>query len=176
MYSAKCLLGRHVSERQVCWLDVQDSCRNGVTTGIFPGLEEGPVKLQTVSKLCSGCRACLLVCSLTNHGLNNPRYGAINVIQHFPSPGTYELKVCIECGVCKDVCPTGAIKENSEGILFVDEAECIGCEVCVDACPEQVMRFIKEKNVAFKCVSCGECVKYCPREALVDESGEVHRV
>lgn len=134
------------------------------------------MKLQTVSNLCSGCRACLLVCSLKNHGLNNPKYGTIGIIQHFPAPGTYELKVCTQCGVCEDVCPTGAIKKRSDGVLFIDEAECIGCGACIDACPEQVIRFVKEKNAAFKCISCGECVKYCPREALIDELEEVHRV
>lgn len=71
----------------------------------------------------------------------------------FPAPGTYELKVCTQCGVCEDVCPTGAIKKRSDGILFIDEAECIGCGVCIDACPEQVIRFVKEKNAAFKCIS-----------------------
>lgn len=134
------------------------------------------MKLQVFSDRCSGCKACLLVCALHNFGLNNPKYGAIRIIQHFPSPGKFEVKVCTRCGTCRDVCPVGAIKEQPDGSFRVDQDECIGCGTCVDACPEKVLRFVPEKNVAFVCVGCGECVKYCPREAIVDASGEVQRV
>jgi len=118
---------------------------------------------------------CLLTCALTNFGLNNPRYGGLEIVPHFPSPGTYEVKVCQRCGACKDACPTGAIKEQPDGSYRVEVDECLGCDSCVDACPEKVLRLIPGKNVAFICVSCGECVKYCPREALVDGDGEVKR-
>jgi len=134
------------------------------------------MKLSAISDRCSGCRACLLACALRNFGLNNPKYGAINITGRFPSPGKFEVKVCTQCGTCRDVCPTGAIKEGPGGALRVDYDECIGCGVCVESCPEKVLRFIGERNVAFVCVGCGECVRYCPREALLDSSGEVTRV
>jgi ferredoxin len=133
------------------------------------------MKLAACSDRCSGCRACLLTCALTNFGLNNPRYGALSIVPHFPSPGTYEVKVCIRCGACKDACPVRAISELPGGSYRVDQEACTGCGACVDACPENVVRFVAEKNVAFVCTSCGECVKYCPREAIVDEDGEVKR-
>lgn len=134
------------------------------------------MKLEAHSDRCSGCRACLLTCALTSFGLNNPRYGALSIVPHFPSPGTFEVKVCTQCGACKDACPVGAIKARLDGSYEVEQAECVGCGVCVDACPEGVVRFIAEKNVAFVCTACGECVKYCPREAVVDRDGEVKRV
>lgn len=134
------------------------------------------MKLKAYSDRCSGCRACLLACALANFSLNNPRYGAIGIVPHFPSPGTYEVKVCTRCGECESACPTGAIKRQPDGSYRVDAAECVGCGNCVAACPEGVIRLVAEKNVAFICVNCGECVKYCPREALVDEDGEVKRV
>lgn len=42
---------------------------------------------------------------------------------------------CTGCGVCVDVCPTGAIA-LVDGKARVDEEACSGCEACVDACPE----------------------------------------
>lgn len=133
------------------------------------------MRLKAYPERCSGCRACLLTCALTNFGLNNPRYGAISIVPRFPSPGRYEVKVCTRCGACKDACPTGAIKDRPGGGYEVDASECAGCGACVEACPEKVLRFVTEKNVAFVCTGCGECVRYCPKEALVDEDGEVKR-
>ncbi len=133
------------------------------------------MKLTVRSERCSGCKACLLTCALTNFGLNNPRYGALGIVPHFPAPGTFEVRVCQKCGACRDACPVGAIKEQPDGSFKVDQAECAGCGTCVEVCPEKVVRLIPEKDVAFVCVNCGECVKYCPREAIVDEDGEVKR-
>lgn len=133
------------------------------------------MKLTAYSERCSGCRACLLVCALTNHGLNNPKYGTISIHGRFPSPGGYEVNVCTRCGTCKDVCPVGAISEHPDGTYRVDPDICIGCCICVESCPEKVIRFVPEKNVAFSCVGCGECIKYCPKETLVDSDGEVKR-
>ncbi len=131
--------------------------------------------LTVHSEKCSGCRACLLTCALTNFGLNNPRYGALKIVSHFPSPGTFEVKVCRKCGDCRDACPAGAIEQQPDGSFRVDQSECVGCGACVEVCPEGVIRLVPEKNVAFVCVNCGECVKYCPRGAIVDQDGEVRR-
>ncbi len=133
------------------------------------------MRLSAIPERCSGCRACTLVCALTNQKLNNPKYGAISVIPHFPAPGRFELRFCTNCGACRDACPTGAIKEQPDGSFRVEPEECIGCGICVEACPEGVCRMILETNVAFVCVQCGECVKYCPKEALVDADQEVKR-
>ena len=133
------------------------------------------MKLAAVSERCSGCRTCLLVCAMTNQTSCNPKYGALGVVPHFPSPGRYELRVCQKCGVCRDVCPVGAIVGLANGYFAVTEGECTGCGACVDSCPEGVIRMKAGRNAAFTCIGCGECVRYCPKEALVDEEEEVVR-
>lgn len=41
---------------------------------------------------------------------------------------------CMRCGVCAEVCPTGAIAPEKE--YAADPAKCIWCCACVKACPE----------------------------------------
>ena len=41
--------------------------------------------------------------------------------------------LCAGCGVCKDICPAGAI--SLEEIAVVDSERCTGCRLCLDQCP-----------------------------------------
>jgi len=45
---------------------------------------------------------------------------------------------CVGCGVCHDVCPTGAIAVHD--IARVDRATCTGCGRCVAECPRGALR------------------------------------
>lgn len=44
--------------------------------------------------------------------------------------------VCIHCGACVGVCPTGALSVDrvTRRISF-DDTKCIACELCIPACP-----------------------------------------
>lgn len=119
------------------------------------------------SKKCSGCRSCLVACSLNLFNENNPKLAAINLIPHFPDPGVYEVKVCSQCGECALVCPVGAIKKDELGTYYVQFDECIQCEACVPVCPENVMFFKADLAAsAWKCNLCGDCVKVCGTDVL----------
>jgi Fe-S-cluster-containing hydrogenase component 2 len=125
------------------------------------------MRLYADSARCSGCRACLVACSLNLFQENNPKKSALSILAHFPAPGVYEVKVCTQCGECALVCPTNAIKKNARDAYFVDFAECNLCEACVPACPENVM-FIRAglANVAWKCDLCGDCIAVCGTNVL----------
>ncbi len=125
------------------------------------------MRLYAESSRCSGCRACLVACSLNLFQENNPKKGALNILPHFPAPGVYEVKVCTQCGDCAAACPTGAIKKNERGAYYVDFTECNLCEACVPVCPESVMYVRTElANAAWKCDLCGDCVKVCGTSVL----------
>ncbi len=125
------------------------------------------MRLYADNARCSGCHACLVACSLNLFQETNAKKAALRVIPHFPVPGTYELKVCTQCGDCVKVCPTGAIKQNEKGAYYVDYAECNLCEACVPECPEGVM-FVQVElaEAAWKCNLCGDCVQVCGTNAL----------
>jgi len=125
------------------------------------------MRLYVDSAKCSGCRACLVACSLNLFQENNPKKAALRIIPHFPTPGTFEVRACTQCGECASVCPTGAIRKNNRGAYYVEFDECNLCEACVSVCPEGVM-FVRAalSDKAWKCDLCGECISVCGPGAL----------
>ncbi len=125
------------------------------------------MRLYVENEKCSGCRACLVACSMNLFGENNLKKAALTLIPRFPEPGVYEMKVCTQCGECAMVCPTDAIKKNANGVYFVEFSECILCEACVPVCPEGVMYLDSHlAQTAWKCDLCGDCVSVCGTSAL----------
>lgn len=57
-------------------------------------------------------------------------------------------EVCLQCGACTAVCPTGAlyIKRPEMEVLF-DPERCSACEWCVKACPAHAMRVTFDRNM-----------------------------
>ena len=50
-------------------------------------------------------------------------------------PVKVDKDMCIGCGACEGVCPTGAIKLGEDGKAEVDEDTCVDCQACVGTCP-----------------------------------------
>lgn len=121
--------------------------------------------ITTKSERCSGCKACQVLCSLTNFAENNPKKAALKIIGHFPDPGVYEISICNQCGACASVCPVSAISAEADAYVINPDL-CIGCGLCVTSCPTGSMVQHASQTAPIKCISCGGCVEYCPRRAL----------
>ena len=124
------------------------------------------MRLYADSSRCCGCQACLLACAFSHFRENTNRKKALDIIPHFPTPGTYEVRVCTQCGICADVCPVEAIHENEKGAYYIDPEECTACGVCVDECPEEVIFWIPGQEAPFECDLCGDCVDFCGMNVL----------
>jgi len=138
---------------------------------------------------CIGCKTCELACKDKNNLPIGVRlrhvfeYGGGNwkkndgywipnqIFTYFVSSS------CMHCEtpICVEVCPTGAMHKNENGIVSVDKNKCIGCRLCQQACPYGAPQFNDEKGVMAKCDLCmdlidaGEnpaCVSACPQRAL----------
>jgi len=58
-----------------------------------------------------------------------------------------DKNLCIHCGMCTAVCPTGAlyIKRPDMEVVF-DNKKCSACELCVIICPVKAMKVKFDKN------------------------------
>jgi len=50
-------------------------------------------------------------------------------------PVKVDQSVCLGCGACTGVCPTGAIALNGDGKAECNGEVCIDCGACVGTCP-----------------------------------------
>jgi ferredoxin len=53
---------------------------------------------------------------------------------------TLDSEVCMNCGTCLSLCPTGALSIGKDYSVKLDEDKCILCEVCVPACPVKAIK------------------------------------
>jgi Fe-S-cluster-containing hydrogenase component 2 len=81
----------------------------------------------------------------------------------------YSRNLCTQCGLCIDICPSGAIsRDPPEGAVVVDQEKCIRCKLCVKACPNEAVWFNEEEYRTVKCDLCKgveggpKCVEWCP--------------
>jgi len=52
---------------------------------------------------------------------------------------------CIGDGICKNICPTGAIQIVNKKAI-VDEMKCAACRRCIDNCPKEAIRIFQREN------------------------------
>ena len=46
---------------------------------------------------------------------------------------SFDAKLCIDCGACRDVCPEKALSRDNR--YYIDRDKCTLCFLCADACP-----------------------------------------
>ncbi len=123
------------------------------------------MRVEVTHSLCTGCKLCQLACSVRLFGENNPKKSGIVIKSHLLADGHYRVAVCDQCGICEQVCPTGAIR-NVEGAYQIDAAECVWCLICARECPQEAVVVALGEQAPVKCIACGECVELCPTGAL----------
>jgi phenylacetyl-CoA:acceptor oxidoreductase subunit 1 len=89
---------------------------------------------------CVGCQTCTAACKVVNATPPGVQWRRVLDLEsgEFPDVRRSFVPVaCMHCGnpPCEAVCPTGATKKRSDGLVTIDYDVCIGCGNCVMACP-----------------------------------------
>ena len=60
-----------------------------------------------------------------------------------PTSILWDSKNCLYCGLCEQMCPTGAIRFERDQFRF-DSSKCGLCLTCVENCPTRRLHFAEE--------------------------------
>ncbi|MFM8605206.1 MAG: NIL domain-containing protein [Cyanobium sp.] len=64
-----------------------------------------------------------------------------------PAPGEIRVDpdLCVDCGLCSSVCPSGALGFDAGALrLAFDAGRCLVCEQCIPSCPLEAISLLLE--------------------------------
>lgn len=136
--------------------------------------------LSIDATLCTGCRVCEVVCSLSKskEGVVNPVKARVKVFK-VDTEGIDIPVMCQQCedALCMDVCPVNALQRDSKtGAIVVREETCVGCRACTLVCPYGAITVDVDTRVSSKCDLCGgdpQCARFCITKAIRYERSDV---
>jgi|WetSurMetagenome_2_1015567.scaffolds.fasta_scaffold813189_2 anaerobic carbon-monoxide dehydrogenase iron sulfur subunit len=110
---------------------------------------------------CSGCRLCIQICAISHYHETNPKKASLRIEAHFPQPGLYKPKVCVQCGKCLEVCPEDAIYRRDDGAFIVLAEKCTNCGECIPVCKPGVIFQHRDIDHVIICDNCFKCTELC---------------
>ena len=143
-------------------------------------MNNGKVLVYSQEK-CTGCRSCMMGCSLFHDGECGKVISRVAVVRNEAKGESF----VVGCDLCSDapcaaVCPTGACSMNpAKGIATINQNKCIGCKECAMACPFGAINMHYKTGKAFKCDLCEAraegpvCADWCPSGAISYQSPTV---
>lgn len=120
---------------------------------------------------CTGCRMCVMACSLEKTNTFNPLRSRIGLLR-WEEEGRIAPVVCLQCEdpICSPCCPVDALVKNPEnGVVELNSQVCVGCKVCMMICPLGGTTLDPIEGKVIKCDLCGghpKCVEVCETGAL----------
>jgi carbon-monoxide dehydrogenase iron sulfur subunit len=127
--------------------------------------------ISILPDLCTGCRSCEMVCSLSHEGVSCSAFSRIQ-IKKWPEIAVCMPIVCQHCqdAPCMTICPTGARKRIAKtGAVITDAKWCVGCKSCIYACPYGAPVIHPEIKKTMTCDLCDGkplCTEVCTAGAL----------
>lgn len=118
------------------------------------------MKIKVEKRLCSGCRICEAVCSLSHTGRINPERSAIRVYKDDLGNGMMEPRLCRQCREMKCL-GGGDAEEQKERKKFLWDRK------RAEHCPFGALQVFEDQ--AYHCDLCAgkpKCVSVCTTGAL----------
>ncbi len=103
------------------------TCRWGIieTKAIVHDLDEKYFRQETPHKFKLSVTGCPHNCAKATENDIGVMGGLLPV---------WQRDACTDCGLCVNICPTGAIQKNGE-YYVLNSAKCINCSICTSSCP-----------------------------------------
>ncbi|MFA5180485.1 MAG: 4Fe-4S dicluster domain-containing protein [Syntrophales bacterium] len=103
------------------------TCRWGIidTKAIAHDLDEKYFRQETPHKFKLSVTGCPHNCAKATENDIGVMGGLLPV---------WQRDACTDCGLCVNICPTGAIQKNGEDYVL-NSAKCINCSICTSSCP-----------------------------------------
>jgi len=124
------------------------------------------MRLYVDNAKCSGCRACLVACSLDLFKENNPKKAALRLIR------TCRRRACSNEGLyavrrMRSRLPDRSHQKERQGRILCGFSRVHLVRSVRPGLPEEVM-FVRAElaDTAWKCDLCGDCVSVCGMSAL----------
>lgn len=114
-----------------------------------PIVPPGAFSVKTFQQRCTGCQLCVSKCP------NNVLRPSSDLLHLMQPEMSFEKGACrVECSICSEVCPTGAIEK-------IDRTQKTTIKI-------GTAHWIKENCVVTKANNeCGNCARHCPSSAIV---------
>ncbi len=141
-------------------------------------MEKKLKKVYPIEDNCISCRHCEVACTMFHSESKDPvkAYKLEGLIPRVTVEVNGAVSIAIMCRHCKhpfcmDACTSGAIRQEDDGSITLDESKCVGCWNCVLACPFGAIHPDIKRKKAYKCDLCNgrkfpACVQACPNGAL----------
>ncbi len=133
------------------------------------------------SRRCIACYGCIVHCKANKNLPVGPFLCDISMTPLQKVGGVPKTEItfstCRHCDdpLCVPVCPTDAMVQRDDGIVYIDADKCIGCMACQKSCPWDIPVKNTDTNKAAKCDLCMDridqglkpaCVAKCTTHAL----------
>ena len=134
------------------------------------------------TRRCIGCHSCTIACRTWNELPVDIIYNPVvseGAVGEWPNVHlNFTPLICMHCAkpACVPACPTGASRQDADGIVWVEPTQCMGCKVCANACPYGARDYNKKEGWIRKCTFCKErtragfqthCVQTCHQKARI---------
>lgn len=92
--------------------------------------------------VCIACRRCEVACIAAHHDMPfkeamKHRDTFVPRVQVVKAEGLKTSVRCHQCdpAPCCNICPTGALQQEDDGRISMNEEQCVSCQMCVAVCP-----------------------------------------